>query len=157
MVRTQHRVRAAAGCAHNGRPTGTGAGHRMPISSSSRIKFHGAGISGAPGSGQLGKVLCHRHRSQWRPIRASAQMLSDQCPQPGEKIQKGGAGRQAAGSTDIASCLFANGRGHQKRRRRLRSLKGLTSRGKNSEPFGNGSSIGLTFSATTKQPFELSR
>jgi hypothetical protein len=32
---TQHRVRAAAGCAHNGRPTGTGAGHRTPIISGS--------------------------------------------------------------------------------------------------------------------------
>jgi hypothetical protein len=33
---TQHRVRAAAGCAHNDRTTGTGAGHRTPISCSSK-------------------------------------------------------------------------------------------------------------------------
>ncbi len=55
-------------------------------------------------------------------------MLSVQCPQPGEKIQKEGAGRQAARRTNIASCLFANGRGHQKRRRRLRSLRGRPGR-----------------------------
>ena len=91
---TQHRVRAAAGCTHSGRPTGTGTrqGHRS--SGAPRIKFHGAGIPGPRGSGprggrhlkpQLGKVLCHRHQSRWQPTRASAQRLSDQCPQPGKK------------------------------------------------------------------------
>jgi hypothetical protein len=41
-------------------------------------------------------------------------MLSDHGPQPGEKIQKGGAGWWAAGRTNIASGLFVNGRGQQK-------------------------------------------
>jgi hypothetical protein len=46
---TQHRVRAAAGCAYSGRPTGTGTRHGYRSAEAPRIKFHGAGISGAPG------------------------------------------------------------------------------------------------------------
>ncbi len=115
----------------------------------SRRQFQGSSFMGpvyrdprAAGPGgkhlglQLGKVLCHRGRSQWQSTRASAQKLSDQCPQPGKKVQKEGAGRPTVGRTNIASCLFTNGRGHQKRRRRLRSLKGRTSRGDYSVPFG---------------------
>ena len=51
---TQHRVRAAAGCTHSGRPTGTGTrqGHRS--SGAPRIKFHGAGIPDPRGSGPRG-------------------------------------------------------------------------------------------------------
>ncbi len=51
---TQHRVRTAAGCAHSGRPTGTGTrqGHRS--SGAPRIKFHGAGIPDPRGSGPRG-------------------------------------------------------------------------------------------------------
>ena len=51
---TQHRVRAAAGCTHSGRPTGTGTrqGHRS--SGAPRIKFHGAGIPDSRGSGPRG-------------------------------------------------------------------------------------------------------
>jgi len=79
-------------------------------------------------------------------------------PSARQETQQVGANRQAAGCADIASCLFANGRGHQKGRRRLKPLKGRTSRCKiYSELFGNGSSIWLTFSAITEQPFELSR
>jgi len=75
-----------------------------------------------------------------------------------QETQQAGANRRAAGRTDIASCLFTNGRGHQKRRRRLRSLKGRTSRCKLFRIiWENGSSIWLTFSAITEQPFELSR
>ena len=121
-ARAQHRVRAAARCAHSGRPTGTGTRHGHRSAEAPRIKFHGAGISGPRGSGprggrhlklQLVRVSCHRHQSHWRPTRASAQRLSVQCPQPGEKIQHAGANRRAAGRTSNASCLFANGRGHQ--------------------------------------------
>jgi hypothetical protein len=70
-----------------------------------------------------------------------------------QEIQQAGASRRAGGRTNIASCLFANGRGHQKRRRRLRSLKGRTSRCQKFEIiWENGSSIGLTFSAPTRPP-----
>jgi len=53
----------------------------MPISSSPRFKFHGGRHIRSPGAAgpggrhlklQLGKVLCHRHQSQWRPARVSA-------------------------------------------------------------------------------------
>jgi len=49
VARTQHRVRAAARCAHSGRPTGTGTRHGHRSAEAPRIKFHGAGISGPPG------------------------------------------------------------------------------------------------------------
>jgi len=49
-------------------------------------------------------------------------------PSARQETQQVGANRQAAGRADIASCLFANGRGHQKGRRRLKPLKGRTSR-----------------------------
>jgi hypothetical protein len=46
---TQHRVRAAAGCAHNGRPTGTGAGHRTPISGSPKDQVSRGRYISSPG------------------------------------------------------------------------------------------------------------
>jgi hypothetical protein len=74
-------------------------------------------------------------------------------PSARQETQQAGANRRAAGRTDIASCLFTNGRGHQKRRRRLRSLKGRTSRCRLFRIiWENGSSIWLTFSAPTRPP-----
>jgi hypothetical protein len=74
-------------------------------------------------------------------------------PSARQETQQVGANRQAAGRADIASCLFTNGRGHQKGRRRLKPLKGRTSRCKIvQKSFGNGSSIWLTFSAPTRPP-----
>jgi hypothetical protein len=61
---------------------------------------------------------------------------------PGKKTQWGGAGRRAAGRTNIASGLFANGRGQRKRGHQL---KGRTSRGEILSHLGNGSSSRLIF------------
>jgi hypothetical protein len=60
------------------------------------------------------RPLRQGQRSQWRSIRVAAQTSSDHGPRLGKKIQKGGAGWQAAGRTNIASGLFANGRGQRK-------------------------------------------
>ncbi len=65
-----------------------------PVCQEPRAAGPGANVSGNNSE----RSLCHRQRSRWRSIRVAAQILSDQGPRPGEKIQKGGAGRQAAGA-----------------------------------------------------------
>ncbi len=61
---TQHRVRAAAGCTHSGRPTGTGTRHGRQSAEAPGIKFHGAGIAGPPGQRALGADTSG-HNSEW--------------------------------------------------------------------------------------------
>ena len=119
-----------------------------PVHQEPRAAGPGANISGNNSE----RSLCHRQRSRWRFIRVAAQILSDQGPRPGEKIQKGGAGRQAAGRTNIASGLFVNGRGQQKWNTGLYLLRVARAGVKNSNSFENGSSSRLTFSAPTRPP-----
>ena len=88
-----------------------------------------AGPGGGDASGHNSERSCATDISQDGSHPSSGPEVVRSVPSARQETQQVGANRQAAGRADIASCLFANGRGHQKGRRRLKPLKGRTSRG----------------------------
>ena len=163
---TQHRVRAAAGCAHNGRPTGTGTGHGRRSAEAPRIKFHGAGISGPPGQRARGADTSSYNSershatdighngspSERRPRGCQISVLSR-----ARKYSRRALAGGPPGAPILLHVYLPTAEATKNGGAGL-DLQGVARAGvKFKIIWKNGSSIGLTFSAITEQPFELSR
>ena len=70
----------------------------------------------------------HRHQSRWQPTRAAAQRLSDQCPQPGKKHSRWVRTGRPPGAPILLHVYLPTAEATKKGRRRLKPLKGHTSR-----------------------------